>query len=481
MRRAKIVTTLGPATDDEAVLEKMILAGANVVRINFSHGDAEQHRGRVEAVRRVAAKHNIAVGILGDLQGPKIRIARFVDGKIPLQLGQTFCLDKDFDKTAGTTERVGIDYPRLVDDCEVGDTLLLDDGRVVLEVESLEANCIHTRVKVGTQLSNNKGINKLGGGLSADALTDKDIRDIQLAADLDVDFLAVSFPRRVEDIEYARYLAKQAGLTAGIVAKIERAELVEDKDLLDDIINASDVVMVARGDLGVEIGDASLMPFQKYLIKRARQLNKVVITATQMMETMIDSPMPTRAEVFDVANAVLDGTDAVMLSGETAVGKYPVQVVAQMASIIVGAERHPNIRRSQHRLHQEFKATDESIALAAMYVANHLTGVKVIACLTESGRTPRIMSRITSEMSIFGFARDTKTQNRMALFRGVTPIAFSDDDIDAYDVNRRVIDDLLESGVVVNGDKVIITKGDYANVMGGTNTMKIVTVNDQVR
>ena len=295
---------------------------------------------------------------------------------------------------------------------------------------------------------------------------------------MDVDFLAVSFPRRVEDLEYARYLAKQAGLKTGIVAKIERAELVEDKALLDDIINASDVVMVARGDLGVEIGDASLMPFQKYLIKRARQLNKVVITATQMMESMIDSPMPTRAEVFDVANAVLDGTDAVMLSAETAVGSYPVE---QMATIIIGAEKHPNIRRSQHRLHQEFKSVDESIALSAMYVANHLPGVKIIACLTESGRTPRIMSRITSEISIFGFARDPKTQHKMALFRGVTPVVFSDEDIDATDVNRRVVKELQANGVVEEGDKVIITKGDYANVMGGTNTMKIVVVSDEVR
>ncbi len=480
MRRAKIVTTLGPATDDESVLEKLILAGANVVRINFSHGDADEHRRRADAVRAVAAKHNVSVGILGDLQGPKIRIARFTEGAVELSIGQKFVLDKKLDKNAGTSERVGIDYQQLIDDCKQGDTLLLDDGRVVLSVDDVDASCVYTRVVTGTKLSNNKGINKLGGGLSAEALTEKDIRDIQLAAELDVDFLAVSFPRRVEDISYARELAEKAGLSTKIVAKIERAELVEDKQLLDDIINVSDVVMVARGDLGVEIGDASLMPFQKYMIKRARQLNKVVITATQMMETMIENSMPTRAEVFDVANAVLDGTDAVMLSGETAVGRYPVEVVTQMATIIEGAEKHPSTRKSQHRLHTEFKTTDESIALAAMYVANHLPNVTAIACLTESGRTPRIMSRITSEAVIFGFARDKKTQNQMALYRGVNPIAFDVDGVEATSVNQLVVDELRKTGVVKNGNQVILTKGDYVNVMGGTNAIKIVTVGDDV-
>ena len=481
MRRAKIVTTLGPATDDPAVLEQLLLAGANVVRINFSHGDEQEHRDRVDAVRAIAAKHKLSVGILGDLQGPKIRIARFKEGSVPLTIGQSFVLDKALENEAGTSERVGIDYQQLIDDCEAGDTLLLDDGRVVLAVERVDNNCIYTTVTTGTKLSNNKGINKLGGGLSADALTEKDLKDIRLAASLDVDFLAVSFPRKVEDIQYARALAKQAGLVARIVAKIERAELVDDKVLLDDMIRASDVVMVARGDLGVEIGDASLMAFQKYLIKRARQLNKLVITATQMMESMIDNPMPTRAEVFDVANAVVDGTDAVMLSGETAVGSYPVEVVEQMASIIVGAEKYPNIHRSNDRLHQEFGSVDESVALGAMYVANHLPGVKAIACLTESGRTPRIMSRITSEMLIFGFARDVHTQNCMALYRGVTPIPFDNKAVDASRINQLVINELKAIGAVKDGDQVILTKGDYANVMGGTNGFKIVTVGDNVQ
>ena len=481
MRRAKIVTTLGPATDDEAVLERLLLAGANVVRINFSHGDAADHRQRVAAVRRLAEKHQLAVAVLGDLQGPKIRIARFIEGSVTLRPGQQFVLDKDLDGNAGTAERVSIDYPQLVNDCAAGDTLLLDDGRVVLDVNRVAGSCVYTTVRSGTRLSNNKGINKLGGGLSAEALTDKDRADILLAAELAVDFLAVSFPRRVEDINLARSLAEQAGLQAHLVAKIERAELVDDKTLLDEVIEASNVVMVARGDLGVEIGDASLMAFQKYLIKRARQLNKVVITATQMMETMIDNPMPTRAEVFDVANAVLDGTDAVMLSGETAVGKYPVAVVQQMAAIIEGAERHPTVRRSDHRLHTRFKTTDESIALAAMYIANHLPDVAAIACLTESGRTPRIMSRITSDMAVFGFARDVHTQRRMALYRGVMPVPFCSDELPAAAVNQAVIDALQACSPIEDGKQVLITKGDYANVMGGTNALKIVTVGADVR
>lgn len=478
MRRAKIVTTLGPATDDPAILEKLIIAGANVVRINFSHGDPQDHRDRVNAVRAASEKLGMSVGILGDLQGPKIRIARFQNGSVPITVGQSFILDRSLERDAGNAEMVGIDYKELVDDCVPGDVLLLDDGRVVLTVSSVEGDRIHTVVTSGTKLSNNKGINKLGGGLSADALTEKDKRDILLAAELQVDFLAVSFPRCVEDMTYARELALEAGLKTKLVAKIERAELVADKQLLDDVINASDVLMVARGDLGVEIGDAELMPFQKYLIRRSRQLNKVVITATQMMESMIENPMPSRAEVFDVANAVLDGTDAVMLSGETAVGAYPVEVVEQMAKIIIGAEKHPETRRSAHRLHQEFSRVDETIALGAMYVANHLPSVKGIACLTESGGTPLIMSRITSNSVIYAFSADKRTQASMTLYRGVEPVFMEARVVAAEKVNAYVVKELKSRGVVADGDHVVITKGDYANVMGGTNALKIVSVSD---
>lgn len=375
IRRTKIVATLGPATDDPEVLERLIMAGVNVVRLNFSHGNAQDHRLRAERVRELAQKNGRTVAILGDLQGPKIRIAQFKEGPIMLAVGDSFNLDASLDKTAGDQTRVGLDYRCLPGEVTAGDRLLLDDGRVVLEVRGVSGTCIETSVLVAGKLSNNKGINREGGGLSAGALTEKDYGDIQLAAELDVDYLAVSFVRSPADLEEARSALVSAGGSAGIVAKIERAEAVADDELLERIIQASDVLMVARGDLGVEIGDASLLAVQKHLIARSRALQKVVITATQMMESMVDSPLPTRAEVFDVANAVLDGTDAVMLSGETAAGGFPVEAVEAMDRIIMGAECHPQSHVSEHRLHEDFSAADESISMAAMYTANHLSGV----------------------------------------------------------------------------------------------------------
>ena len=325
-RRTKIVSTLGPATDEPGILEKLILAGVNVVRMNFSHGSPEDHAERARKVRECASKHNRVVAILGDLQGPKIRVARFAEGPIYLKVGDSFALDAALGRDEGNQQQVGIDYKELPNDVVPGDQLLLDDGRVVLKVESVEGTRVNTSVVVAGKLSNNKGINRQGGGLTAPALTDKDKEDIKTAVSIDVDYLAVSFPRSAEDMNYARKLAEEAGGNVHMVAKIERAEAVSDHQVLDDIILASDAVMVARGDLGVEIGDAELIGVQKHIIARARALNRCVITATQMMDSMIESPLPTRAEVFDVANAVLDGTDAVMLSAETAAGKFPVQV-----------------------------------------------------------------------------------------------------------------------------------------------------------
>ncbi|MGB7995032.1 MAG: pyruvate kinase, partial [Photobacterium halotolerans] len=337
LRRTKIVTTLGPATDRDNNLEAIIAAGANVVRMNFSHGSPDDHIQRTKQVREIAAKLGRHVAILGDLQGPKIRISTFKDSKIKLAIGDTFTLDSDLPKGEGNQQAVGLDYKELPKDVSPGDLLLLDDGRVQLEVTHVEGNKVHTKVTVGGPLSNNKGINKKGGGLSAEALTEKDKADIITAAAMNVDYLAVSFPRNGEDMHYARRLATDAGLNARLVAKVERAEAVASEEAMDDIIMASDAVMVARGDLGVEIGDPELIGVQKKLIRRARSLNRTVITATQMMESMITSPMPTRAEVMDVANAVLDGTDAVMLSAETAAGDYPVETVKAMASVCLGA------------------------------------------------------------------------------------------------------------------------------------------------
>ena len=476
-KRTKIVATLGPATSTDAIIEQLIEAGANVFRLNFSHGNADDHRDRAEMVRRAARKLNRFVGILGDLQGPKIRIARFADQKVHLDVGQSFTLDATLDTNAGNQQQVGIDYKALIEDASVGDILLLDDGRVELEVTETFPHKLHTVVRIGGWLSNNKGINRLGGGLSAKALTDKDKEDIKLASELAVDYLAVSFPRDAEDMNEARALLKQAGGHAHLVAKIERAECVADDDTLDGIISASDAVMVARGDLTVEIGDAELVGVQKNIIQRARSLNKPVITATQMMESMIDSPMPTRAEVSDVANAVLDYTDAVMLSAETAAGDYPVEAVAAMTRIIEGAERQPLAKRSKHRLYEDFTFIEETIALSAMYAANHLTDVKAIIALTESGATPRLMSRLRTAVPIFAYCRREDTQNRVALYRGVDTVPFYADQLAPEDITPSAIRVLKEKGAVVPGDVVILTRGDYLNAEGGTNTMKVVRVN----
>ncbi|NVK44205.1 MAG: pyruvate kinase [Oceanospirillaceae bacterium] len=481
MRRTKIVATLGPASESPEQIDRLIAAGVDVVRLNFSHGSIEEHVERARRVRHAARAQGRHVAVLGDLQGPKIRIARFRDGKIRLKAGDHFILDAELPRDEGSAERVGLDYKALATDCRPGDILLLDDGRVELSVSEIRGAEVHCKVLVGGPLSNNKGINRQGGGLSADALTEKDKRDIQAAQQIGVDYLAVSFPRSGDDIRYARELLAAAGGTAGIIAKIERAEAVSSTEALDGIIDASDGVMVARGDLGVEIGDAELIGVQKQIIERARKRNKVVITATQMMESMITSPMPTRAEVSDVANAVLDGTDAVMLSAETAAGDYPVEAVEAMVRVIGGAEKHPRLRSSRHRMDQTFSRMDETIGLAAMYAANHLEGVKALLCMTETGATPLLMSRLSSGLPIFALTPWTGTLNRTALYRGVCPLQFDASEIPSDQVNQRAVDRLRELGEVSDGDLVVITKGDYLNVHGGTNTLKIVRVGDTVR
>jgi pyruvate kinase len=475
LRRTKIVSTLGPASESREVLEKLILAGVNVVRLNFSHGSPEDHKSRAEIVRELAAKHNRHVAILGDLQGPKIRVARFAQGKIHLKVGDKFVLDATLERDAGNQEQVGIDYKELPNDCKPGDVLLLDDGRVVLAVDKIEGPRIYTTTKVAGPLSNNKGINRQGGGLTAPALTDKDIADIKTAAQIDVDYLAVSFPRSAEDMNYARKLMVEAGGRAGLVSKIERAEAVADDETLDSIIRASDAVMVARGDLGVEIGDAALIGVQKRIIQRSRALNKVVITATQMMESMINSPLPTRAEVFDVANAVLDGTDAVMLSAETAAGSFPVETVEAMVRIILGAEKHPTASFDKYRIDEELDSIDESIALASMFTANHLDGVKAIIAFTESGTTPRLMSRVGSQLPIYAFCRHIATRRKVALYRGVYPVAFDTATVPCSEDFSRALTHLRDTNQLKTGDLVILSCGDTSQ-LGGTNTMKILQV-----
>ena len=476
LRRTKIVATIGPGCDEPELLERLILAGVNVARLNFSHGNADDHKRRAQLVREISQKHGLYVALLGDLQGPKIRIARFKDKKITLTEGSKFTLDSEFDDNAGTEKVVGIDFKELPQFVKAGDTLLLDDGRVQLQVTEVDGHKVHTEVIIGTQLSDNKGINKLGGGISAAALTEKDYEDIKLAAEIGVDYLAVSFPRDERDMHEAKTLVKATGSKARLVAKIERAETVSDAKVLDDIILASDAVMVARGDLGVEIGDAQLTGVQKQIIKRARVLNRLVITATQMMESMIDSPIPTRAEVFDVANAVLDGSDAVMLSGETATGSYPVEVVETMSRLIAGAETNKISKTSAHRVAETFATTDEAIAMSTMYAANHLDGVKAILCLTESGATPLWMSRIRTGIPIYVLTRHESTRNRIALFRGCEAIPYDATLVRRKNVNKLAVQQLYDRGIVKDGDLVILTKGDQMGIDGGTNAMKILVV-----
>lgn len=475
-RRTKIIATLGPASSTDDSIRALILAGTDVFRLNFSHGSQDDQRERAEQVRRLAIECGREIALLGDLQGPKIRIRKFAAGPINLTRGQPFVLDTALGDNEGDNARVGVLYTDLPNDCKTGDRLLLDDGRIELSVKAINGTRIETEVLVGGQLSNNKGINLAGGGLSAPALTEKDIADLRVAADLEVDYLAISFPKNAADMHDARRIAHAAGFTGRLVAKIERSESVATDQAMDEIISASDVIMVARGDLGVEVGDAQLVGIQKKLILRARQLNRVVIVATQMMESMIESPLPTRAEVFDVANAVLDGTDAVMLSAETAVGKHPSKVVEAMARVIVGAERERLSQVSHHRMDRTFEATDETIAMAAMYAANHMADMKAIISHTESGTTPLLMSRIRSGLPIYALSKNASTLRRCALLRGVTPVPFSNTSAIVADTVRSSLQELKQKGLLAAGDQIILTIGDSIGQSGQTNTMKVLIV-----
>ena len=479
-RRTKILATLGPDSSDTESIRRLIVAGVNVFRLNFSHGSAEEHSQRAHTIRNISKSLKTPVGILCDMQGPKIRIGSFSeDKKISLKEGDKFTLDSQCHPEQGNEKSVFI-AAELLEDIEQDNILLLDDGRLTLQVSVKTDHAVDCVVTQGGILSSKKGVNKFGGGLSANALTDKDKADIKTAAALNTDYLAISFVRSKEDVEETRHLLENAGSGAHIIAKIERAEAITE-DFLPGIIDSADGVMVARGDLGVEIGDANLVAVQKQLIEAANTANKVVITATQMMESMISAPTPTRAEVFDVANAVLDGTDAVMLSAETAVGKYPVETVKAMARVIEGAEKHPLAQRSKHRMHQTFQRIDESLALSAMYVANHLQGVKAVICMTETGFTPLLMSRITSSLPIYAMAEKPGTCEITALYKGVVPVPFDASNLNPSDVNHCAVEKLREYGAVTHGDLVLITKGDFVNVHGGTNTLKIVRVGDVIR
>lgn len=471
-RHTKIVATLGPASTDLQVLQRMAQAGVDVVRMNFSHGSAADHMARAETVRTAAGLAGRPVGILADLQGPKIRIGKFSEGRITLERNAEFILDAQC--TTGDQRRVGLDYKDLPRDVKKDDVLLLDDGRIKLSVTRVLGSEIHTVVKVGGELSNNKGINRQGGGLTAPALTPKDMDDIRTAAQIGVDFVAVSFPKSAADMYMARQLLRAAGGEALLIAKIERTEAVAN---LEEILAASDGIMVARGDLAVEVGDAAVPALQKKMIRAARDRNKLTITATQMMESMITSPVPTRAEVSDVANAVLDGTDAVMLSAETAVGRYPVEVIEAMSRVCIEAEKSADPALDREVLNRIFTRIDQSIAMAAIWTAYHLK-VKAIASLTQTGSTALWMSRLNAGVPVYALTPELHARNQMTLFRDVYPLLMSQTHQDRDVLLWEAEQILLEQGVVDYGDLIVLTIGEPIGISGGTNTLKIVRVGE---
>ncbi len=474
-RATKIVATIGPASNDLATLKRMIHAGVNVVRLNFSHGKAQDHIDRATMVRQAAAECGREIAIMADLQGPKIRIGKFENSRINLDNGDKFILDADC--TLGNQERVGLDYKALPRDVKTGDLLLLNDGLIVLVVEKVVGNEIHTVTKIGGELSNNKGINRQGGGLTAPALTGKDMEDIKTAMSFQADYVAVSFPKNATDMEMARQLSNIAGEPYNhkpmMIAKIERAEAIP---LLQEILDASDGIMVARGDLAVEVGNAAVPALQKRMIKMARASNKVAITATQMMESMIVNAVPTRAEVSDVANAVLDGTDAVMTSAETASGKYPIETIEAMSLICLEAEKFQENKLDADFLNMTFTRIDQSIAYGALFTAHHL-GVKAIVALTESGSTALWMSRHSVDVPLFALTPSVATQRKAALYRNVQTFNLP------YSADREVVlksaeTILLENDIVDKGDMIVVTWGEPMGQVGGTNAMKIVRVGE---
>ncbi len=480
IRRTKIVATIGPASESPEVLDQLIGAGVNVVRLNFSHGTPEEHRQRAENVRAAAKKHGVVVGILADMQGPKIRIGKYKTGKTFLKPGQKYIIDAALDLDAGDDERVGLTYKELVGDVEPGARLLLNDGLIVMDVDEIKGSEIHCTVVIGGELSNNKGINRAGGGLSAAALTEKDKEDIKTACAIGVDYIAISFPRHGADMEYARTLVEAEGSHAGLVAKVERAEAVEPENL-KSIMEASDAIMVARGDLGVEIGDAAVPPVQKRMLRMAPKYNCPVIVATQMMESMCENPIPTRAEVNDVANAVLDGTDAVMLSGESAAGKYPIEAVQAMHRTCIETEKQKVLPSSSTR-DPRFPphSVDECIARQAMETA-HMMPIKAIAAFTQSGNTTLYMSRHLGDVPIYALTPEKNTLGRVSLFRNVIPKIIGNtytSDTDAPRATREVVAMMKKDGIVEAGDLIVMTLGTPMGKAGATNTMKVVEVED---
>lgn len=474
IRRTKIIATLGPATDSPEALRALIEAGADVLRINLSHGSHEEQALRATQVRDMARALKKEVAILADLRGPKIRLEKFVDGSVNLARGDTFTLDASDDAGPGDQSGIGVTYKGLADDVSVGDLLLLDDGLITMRAVAIQGKKIICEVEAGGVLGDRKGINVKGGGLSLPGIAEHDIEDIPRAAAMGADFLAVSFPRNADDMNEARRLLREAGSDARLVAKIERTEAISN---LEEIIAASDVVLIARGDLGVEIGDAELPGLQKLITKKSLEQNRIVITATQMMQSMVESPIPTRAEVLDVANSVFDGTDAVMLSAETAVGRHPHTVVEAMNRICLGAERHADTNLDIDQLNVQFERIDQAIAMAAMFMATHVS-VQAILALTESGSTAKWLSRVRSSVPIFALSPSAESRRRMALYRGVYPVAHDFPGNDVEEALSAGVQLLVKQGYIKVGDRIILTMGENTGNEGGTNTLRLVQVGE---
>lgn len=470
-RRARIVCTLGPASDSEEMIEQLVLAGMNVARLNFSHGDHDQHRAVYERIRRVSQRLKVPVAILQDLQGPKIRVARFETGSAVLEPGAKFSLVMD--DVPGNHERVSVTYKDLARDVQAGETILLDDGLLELFVEEVRGGEVITRVVVGGILKNNKGINLPNTSISQPSLTRKDREDLEFGLSLGVDYIALSFVRSGLDIHQLRCYLPMGSDAPGIIAKIEKPQAVLQ---LDEIIAAADGIMIARGDLGVELPPERVPLIQKDAIRRANAKGKLTIVATQMLESMTTNARPTRAEASDVANAILDGGDAVMLSGETAAGKYPVETVRMMSRIIVEAETVRMARTSVRPDQDPMARLDgpRAIARAAQVAARELD-LPLIACFTVSGLTPRLIKSFRPKRRILAFTPSEKTWHKMALFWGVEPVMVPAT-YDTDDLIDQVEETVVEHEYAKPGDVVLIVMGHPAGVGSPTNMLKLHTI-----
>lgn len=473
-RKTKIIATVGPACNSEEQIEELIKAGANVFRLNFSHETHEVQLARLKMIRKVSKRLNKAVGVLQDLQGPKIRVGVVQEGGIMLEEGAPFIITTE--EMLGEGNKVSTTYKSLSSDVKPGDRILLDDGLLELEVVESKGSEVHCSVKTGGKLTSKKGINLPNVALSTPAMTEKDKEDVEFAIEHDVDFIALSFVRAPEDIKELKDMLKTAGKDIPVIAKIEKPEALTH---IDEIINESYGIMVARGDLGVEVEAESVPAHQKEIIKKCNRLGKPVIVATQVLDSMIRNPRPTRAEASDVANAVLDGTDAVMLSGETAAGKYPIQSVLMMAKIIKSTEARflkdmPIPCEDNH----EVISVAQGVCKAAIDLGGALKA-KAVVCVTVAGETPRDFTRFRSSLPVFAITDNERVMNRMALFWGIRATMI--ERIERTELCFQEIEKLLDdTGLFEDDDIVILIAGVPISADSTTNTIKVHRIHQQV-